>query len=111
MAETTVTQTDIANLARKLDEVGDVLTATERAILLAVFRMASVAIAARVGGGTEGEGRQTESGAARVGLPTTNIPSLSAGFKNTFRAIGNAEFQVRDRLGEAAGGVGIGVVY
>jgi hypothetical protein len=114
MADTSVTQTDIANLARKLDELGDVLTAAERSLLLAVFKLASAGIAAKLqSGGTESGGSQTESGGGRVARPTTtaNIPSLSAGFRDAFRSIGNGEITLRDRIGDVAGGVGIGVVY
>jgi hypothetical protein len=110
MADTSVTQMDIANLARKLDEWENVLTSAERSLLLAVFKIASAVIAARLqSGGTKGGGSQTESG-GRDARPTTsaNIPSLSAGFTDTFRSIDKAEFTFRDQL---AGGVGIGGVF
>lgn len=120
MPDTQVTQADIANLARKLDELGEVLSATERSILLAVFKLASASITARVqGGGSESAG-QTESGSTRTATPRpgttgaaagTGAASLSSGFREAFKPLGNAEFTLRDRVGEVAGGVGIGVIW
>jgi len=104
MADVTVTQSDLANLARKLDELGAVLTEKERALLLAVFRLAAASIASKL------QTTQTESGSAGpvTGPVTPNIPPLSGGFREAFSPLGSSSFSVNDM---AAGGVGIGVVY
>lgn len=105
MAEQTISQSDLANLAKKLDEIADVLTEKERAVMLAVFKLAGQAIAARLQGG---EGSQKESGGLRTSLKSA---SLSEGFRGAFKPIGAADFNLRDNLGDVASGVGIGVVW
>ena len=58
MADQTITQSDIAALASKLDEVADVLTDKEKALLLGVFKLAGQALANRVSGVSGGGGRK-----------------------------------------------------
>ncbi|WP_409328860.1 hypothetical protein [Trujillonella humicola] len=106
----TITQGDLAALARKLDELGDVLTEKEQTLLLAVFRLAGKEINDRVrASASSGSGSQTESGRAVAAARTTG--RLSAGFKDAFVPVGTADFNLRGGLDEVAGGVGIGVVY
>ena len=106
----TITQEDLAALARKLDELGDVLTEKEQTLLLAVFKLAGKEINDRVrASASAGGGSQTESGRGlAVARPSGR---LSAGFKDAFVPVGMADFNLRGGLDEAAGGVGIGVVY
>lgn len=105
----TIKQEDLAALARKLDELGDVLTEKEQALLLAVFKLAGKEINDRVRASTSGGGSQTESGrGVAIARPSG---ALSSGFKDAFVSVGTADFNLRGGLDEAAGGVGIGVVY
>ena len=105
----TITQEDLTALARKLDELGDVLTDKEQALLLAVFKLAGKEINDRVRAGSSSSGSQTESG--RDVAVAQRTGALSAGFKDAFLSVGNTDFNLQSRLNEAAGGVGIGVVY
>lgn len=126
MTDQTVTQADLSSLSKKLDDLGDVLSANERGLLLAVFNLAAHALQAKMrasggaGGGVSGRG-ETESGDGGLGrstvgggvsaqLPAAALPSLSEGFKNAFRPIGNNAFTIKD-TNIAAGGVGIGVIW
>jgi hypothetical protein len=113
MAATTVTQDEITSLAAKLDQLGAVLSDKERSLLLAVFRLASTAIASRTGhGGATGfGGKETESGGRMAMGDLAGSMSLSEGFAGAFRAVGQGSL-VLDNAGlAAAGGVGIGIVY
>lgn len=117
MADQIVTQAEISNLAKKLDELGDVLNEKERAVLLAIFKLAGNAISTRLKGGGSGDG-QTESGAVGprppgggTGTMASSGPALSAGFRGAFQSLGSTDFNLRTDLSKAAGGVGIGVVY
>jgi hypothetical protein len=101
-----IKQGDLEALARKLDELADVLTEKEKALLLAVFKLAGQAIEDRVHAGSS-TGSQTES----AGAPVLDRAALSAGFRNAFQSVGNADFNLRSITDEAASGVGIGVVY
>jgi hypothetical protein len=111
MADQVVTQAEINSLAQKLDELGDVLSEKERAVLLAIFKLAGNAISARVQGGAGGG--QTESGGLGPRAPggMSGGPALSAGFRGAFQSLGSTDFNLRTDLSRAAGGVGIGVVY
>ncbi|CCV14639.1 hypothetical protein [Mesorhizobium sp. STM 4661] len=107
MADQAVTQADLAKLAKKLDEVADVLTDKERTLLLAVFKLAGEAIAARVQGApSDGE---KESGSIRASAARSTV--LSDGFKGAFQSIGTADFNLRSGIEDVASGVGIGVVW
>jgi hypothetical protein len=83
--DVTITQAAIEKLAAKLDELGEVLTSSERNLLLAVFQLASKTLTDAV----ESAGYETESGGpSKVDLSTLaprNIPTLSSGFKNAFK--------------------------
>ena len=107
MADQTITQADLANLAKKLDEVGDVLSEKEKTLLIAIFKLAGEAISVRVqGASSSGE---KESGLSRAAV--TRSTALSAGFKGAFQSVGKADFNLRSGIDEVAGGVGIGIVY
>ena len=105
MADLTISQTDLANLAKKLDEIGDVLSEKERSVLLAIFKLAGLSIASKVQGA---DSSQKESGMRASALTRA---SLSEGFKGAFQSIGAADFSLRNDINNAAGGVGIGVVW
>lgn len=112
MAEQSVSPAELSALAKKLDELGDVLTEKERSLLLAVFKLAATTIESRLQGASTGAGGQTESGRRAMGPGSQSaLPALSEGFRNAFRPLGNRDFALRDNLSAAAGGVGIGVVY
>jgi hypothetical protein len=109
MADQAVTQGDLANLAKKLDEVSDVLTDKEKALLLAVFKLAGEAISARLqGAASSGE---KESGSMRAGAMSARSTALSDGFRGAFQSIGKADFNLRSGIENVAGGVGIGVIW
>jgi hypothetical protein len=101
---------DIDSLSRKLDEVADVLSNDERALLLAVFKLAAGMLRTTMGGGTAQRetgrsgsgGDQAESGrlaaspavmpeTARTGAASTSaaatMPRLSTGFRDAFQPI------------------------
>ncbi|MCI4678168.1 hypothetical protein K9U39_15145 [Rhodoblastus acidophilus] len=107
MADQTITAEDIAALASKLDEMAAVLTDTEKALLLGIFKLAGQALSSHMSSVT-GSGQQ-ESG--RLGAPASGVGSLSAGFKGAFQQLGAANLSVRTGLGAVASGVGIGVVW
>lgn len=116
MTEQTITQQDLASLSKKLDDLGDVLSASERTLLLAVFTLAAQAVQAKMRAGTAPRDSESESGSGRspgigaISQSTGALPSLSDGFRNTFKAVGNNAFTIRDN-NIAAGGVGIGIIW
>jgi hypothetical protein len=118
MASVTIKKTDLDGLAKKLDELADVLTPNEHALLLAVFGMASTALANTVGD------KQTESGesaAQHISAPETfsidragTLPPLSDGFKNAFSPRPAGSFEVSGLETESAQnsvGVDVGGQY
>lgn len=107
MADQTITPEDIAALASKLDEMAAVLTDTEKALLLGIFKLAGQALSSHMSSVTS-PGQQ-ESG--RLGAPAAGVASLSSGFKGAFQQLGAGSLSVRTGLGVAASGVGIGVVW
>jgi hypothetical protein len=112
MADQSVTQADLANLASKLDEVADVLTDKEKTLLLAVFKLAGEAIAARVQSAPAAG--QKESGSMRPGTAGATLARstvLSDGFKGAFQSVGKADFNLRSGVDNVASGVGIGVIW
>ena len=108
MADQTITADDITALASKLDEMATVLTDTEKALLLGIFKLAGQALSSHMSNVT-GSGGQQESG--RVAAPAAGVASLSSGFKGAFQQLGAGNLSVRTGLGAAASGVGIGVVW
>lgn len=114
MSDQTVTQADIAALAKKLDDLGDVLSTTERSLLLAVFTLAAQAVQTKMRAGANLRDSESESGSVRspgaISSSSATLPSLSDGFRNTFKAVGNNAFTIRDN-NIAAGGVGIGIIW
>ena len=108
MSEVIVSQADIQALSRKMGELGDVLTEKEQTLLLAVFKLAGEAISSRMQG--QAGGIQTEA-AGRQMLRPAAASSLSKGFVGAFEAIGAREMTLRPGWEQAAGGVGIGVVW
>ena len=74
--EVIVTQADIDDIAKKLDEFGAVLNDRERAVLLGVLGLAADGI------------EKAAAGAPPPPPPATGgstIPSLSSGFRNAFQ--------------------------
>lgn len=119
-----VTQSDINNLAQKLDQLSEVLSEKERTLLLAIFKLAGNALSAKVGAGgagtSAGGGSQTESGISRaqassigIGIGDSGAASraseLSRGFASAFTAVGPSSLVVDKNI--AAGGVGIGIIW
>ncbi|KYF68168.1 hypothetical protein [Sorangium cellulosum] len=81
------TQAEIDKLATKLDELSEVLTETERGLLLAIISIAGQSIA--------------EKAKAKPAEPTgpTSLPRLSDAFKSAFKAGVAARYEFE---GEAA---------
>jgi hypothetical protein len=126
VADMTVSQQDITNLAKKLDELGDVLTEKERTLLLATFKLAGMALQSKLQGSTNGSataasdtpqtesGQQVGVGAGGIGRATgavTALPSLSKGFQGAYTALGSSSLNVAPDFNKAAGGVGIGIIW
>jgi hypothetical protein len=109
MESLTITQTDISNLADKLDELGAVLTDKENQVLLAVFKLASLEVNRRIQG-TGSTGQQTESGASAAPVRAISTAKLSTEFKGTFASVGASSFALSGATTKASG-VGIGVVW
>jgi hypothetical protein len=83
-----IKQDDIDALARKLDELGEVLTPKERGILLAVFKLASAQLAKQAGKESESAGIMVPTINAISGLGSlANVPSLSSAFKDAFKPL------------------------
>src|SRR5687768_9539784 len=82
MAEIEFTARDVDSLAKKLDTVGKDLEERERAMLLAVFRLAGdqLAESTNVGGGRF----EPKANAFKV-TTADKLPSLANGFKNSFK--------------------------
>jgi hypothetical protein len=113
MTEQTITQQD-RQLIEKLDDLGDVLSASERTLLLAVFTLAAQAVQAKMRAGYRRATAKASRAPAAPGIgaisqSTGALPSLD-GFRNTFKAVGNNAFTIRDN-NTAAGGVGIGIIW
>ncbi|WP_374544515.1 hypothetical protein [Rhodoblastus sp.] len=110
MADQTITADDITALASKLDEMAAVLTDTEKALLLGIFKLAGQALSSHMSNVT-GSGGQQESGRVAAPAAGVGVASLSSGFKGAFQQLGAGNLSVRTGLGAAASGVGIGVVW
>lgn len=114
MADIMVNQSDLEALAKKLDELGELLSEKECALLLAVFKLASLAISGKLGGqgGQSGGGSETEieRGSGFGAQTVSGLPPLSLGFSDAFKPLSASTFNVRD-IESVAGGVGIGVVW
>jgi len=76
--DVSITKSGIEKLAAKLDELGEVLTEQERALLLAVFRLAGAALNDAL---VESE---SESGGSRPSV-TKPITALASGFTKAFQ--------------------------
>lgn len=104
MAETRVTQRDIDALAKKLDDLEDVLSETERALLAAVFGLAGTALAEAASSQTEAAGPEFASGvrdfstftSTQVETTGASLPRLSDAFMSAFdaRTAGNFRFSM-----------------
>lgn len=96
MTEINLDQRDIENLAGKLDEFSAVLSDKEKALLHAVFGLASTALN-RASGEAESGGvqmRELSSFAdAKVRLPQT-VPRLSDSFRDSFKPGGKGRFTI-----------------
>lgn len=105
MADQEFTGQDLAALARKLDDLSKRLTDRERAMLLAVFQMAGDQLNQLSGGGGGTGGLESVSGFAMPEtMPTLKIaniealPSLSAGFRNSFTRGGVSDLALTDAI-------------
>lgn len=114
MAEFQVTSQDIDSLSQKLDELGEVLSDGERAILLGIFGMASNAISQAVAqseqesGGTPIAARVLN--AERMSVTAgKSLPSLSKGFKDAFIPGRAGGFTVTGPGGEVENSVDVSV--
>src|SRR5262245_30789322 len=97
MADQIITQSDLANLGSKMDEMESVLNGKERTILLAVFKLAAQAISSRLQSQQAG---QTESGSMGGRMTTAGgagirAGALAQGFKGAFSAIGSKDFTLQ----------------
>ena len=80
--EVIVTQADVDDIAKKLDEFGAVLNDREKAVLLGVLGLAA-------------EGIDAASQAASASSSSTApLPSLSSGFRNAFQKGVGTRFRV-----------------
>lgn len=104
MPDIRIKQSDVESLARKLDEISDVLTVDERNLLSAVFKIASTMLSrGKSAGETEGATRPA-AGREPVASPAAAVavtpaattaattvaaagPKLSAGFREAFQPI------------------------
>lgn len=92
MADATITQADIDNLAQKLDQQLGGLSDKEKAILHGVFALAGSAVErARAGGKSKGDPTLSISGA---------VAPLSSGFKEAFKPGASAQFQTAGKGGQ-----------
>lgn len=82
-----VTEDDVDNIARKLDEFAEVLTERERTIFLTVLDLA---------------GKELKDRLATIQptTPSSGLPSLSAGFKGAFQPSVGAKLTY-DETGES----------
>lgn len=82
-----ITQADIDDVAKKLDEFAAVLNERERSILLAVVGLAGKAVQDLYEAGTKGA----------AGAPGPKaLPALSAGFRQAFANGVGAKFRIYD---------------
>jgi len=92
MAEIKIGQDQIDGLAKKLDEFSEVLDENERALLLAVFGIASTALSQANQESEAAGGRAIRGTQSITSLPDSKmerpvaaaLPKLSAGFRNAF---------------------------
>jgi hypothetical protein len=84
-----VTQSDIDNLAAKLDEFSSVLNDRERLLLVAMFGFAQTAI--------EAAAAPTRP---KPGGAQPKLPPLSAGFRDAFKAGVGAKFDIETDASE-----------
>lgn len=105
MADTiTISESDIADIGRKLDEFAAVLTSREHAVLFAALKLAGNAVRQEAARSATG-GAGTSAGPSATGLP-----SLSEGFRNAFQPGIGGKFRIPSPS-DAEGGAGIGVVW
>jgi hypothetical protein len=109
MAEVTLSKSDIDGLARKLDEFGEVLSADEKAILLAIFGLAATSLSKAV---SESEsGLSAANVAAGLVAPTVDrsalLPRLSDGFRDAFNPGTAGRFTIPG--GEVMDSIGVSV--
>lgn len=107
MPEQRLTIEEITQLANRLDQVGEGLSEKERAILLAVFGLASASLSGAV---AQAEGNVSPDSVgpyplldASIDVPSTGLPSLSEGFLGAFTEGSPAQIfapgeQVRDSV-------------
>ena len=114
MARVQLTRSEIDALSKKLDSMGESMSARERAILLAVFGMASASmkdIAAK-GQFEQQTHPKPLQGKAEVAIngALAKLPPLSVAFKDAFVAGEVSQFQVNglspveDSIGVSVGG-------
>lgn len=86
-----ITQGDVDNIAKKLDEFAEVLTEKERTIFLAVLNLAGKELKDKLQSLKPGGEKPTS---------TSGLPSLSAGFKTAFEPSVGAKLTY-DETGES----------
>jgi hypothetical protein len=107
MARIVITAAEFQALASKLDSVV-VLSDKERLLLLAIFRLAGLAVAERARGTVSETETAVQSMASSINRPSAPM-SLSDGFEAAFRPIGSASIGL-DRTIEATS-VSIGLIW
>ncbi len=110
MASIQISQTDIDNLAKKLDEFSAVLSPNEQALLHAIFGMAGMSVSGAASesesGGVDLSRGMTGFSDAKISI-TGNLPKLSSGFLDAFRPVRPGRFTFGQGIGtNAAVGVG-----
>jgi hypothetical protein len=97
--EVIVTQADIDDIAKKLDEFGAVLNEREKAVLLGVLGLAA-------------DGIEKAAAAAPPAPPkgASSVPSLSSGFRNAFQKGVGTRFTINPSQSESTtvkGSIGV----
>jgi hypothetical protein len=92
--EIAVTQQDINNIAKKLDEFGAVLSERERSLLLGIFGLAGKELRARI---SQADGHPAQHG-------------LASGFRDAFQPGIGGKLTLAENETEG-GSVGIGIKY
>lgn len=104
MADINLDPRDIEDLAGKLDEFSAVLSDKEKALMSAVFGLASTALQQASSEAESGGARMRELPSfadAKVALPQT-MPRLSDAFRNSFKPGSMGRFTIGGRGGQVA---------
>ncbi len=112
MPDITITADDVDRLAAKLDQIGDQLEPDEKALLLAVFKIAGDEIAAHAAAPDDDVSGFQMGSARLMNLSYSNMPvgALGRGFKGSFASGGPASIRNPNIAADTIG-VGVGVSW